>query len=273
MKNIFTILFLIGVITGCRKDNSTFVGASNGSAKGANCLIVSAEKPDGSSISVVKYQLDSIMTSITYADSPDDNEYLKKETVTTFLYSEKSEELKNVKYRVYLNSFGAVEKEVAVTLNSDNKTFTEIPNKTNIYSYNAKQQLIKMSRKLNPDDGSFFELTYDAQNRVNKILVYDKEGGELYFKYDNFTFSSQPKKDNLSQIAFDDTFGIYFVPSIRNVYITHYETSFIAAGTPPDTYDFDFKFNKDGGLVQLVSKYVVFGFPLESTANLTFSCK
>ncbi len=272
MKKIITLIFLVAVISACRKDNSTFVNKKSG-ASGAKCLAISAEEVGSGVKSVVTYQSDSIIASIVQSDIPDENQYLKQETPKMFLYSKGSEALKDVKYRMYLNSFGAVEKEVAVTLNADNKTFTEVTANTNTYTYNSKKQLVNMNRGLDPDDGSYFELTYDAQNRISKILVYEKQGGELYFTYDNFKFSSQPKKDNLGQIGFDDTIGLYFIPSLRNVYIAHYETTFEGSGLAPDTYDFGLKFNKDGVLEQVEINYVVFGIPIDSITKLTFSCK
>lgn len=274
MKNIYLWLIVLAVLSACRKDNSTFL---NSAAKASNqtgdkCLIVLASNLQSGLKGTTNYQLDSVFESTIYSQGGLENQYLIKENSSTFLFALGSKELKDVKYRVYLNSFGAVQKEVNVILNADKKTFTEVTSEANIYTYNDKKQVVKMLRGLDPDDISFFEFIYDQQNRINKIQVYDKENGRIYFTYDNFKFSTQKKKDNLFQIGADNSVGFFFIPSLRNAYITHYETNFEGLGMPPDTYDFDFKFN-NGNLSSIKFKYLVFGITVENEISYTVNCK
>ncbi len=270
MKKIFILILSTITLVACRKDNSTFLNVVPKTGNNGDKCLVTGSDIDGLK-NVATYQSDSVIKSVTYAETPEYNDYLIKETETTYLHSDVSANLEDANYRVYLNSFGAVAKEVQVVLNADKKTFTEVTENANIYTYNAQKQVINVNGKLDPDDSSYFEMFYDEQNRIKQILVYDEKGGEVYYIYDNFKFSTQPKTDNFSQIGILNTVGHYFMPSFRNFYITHYETNYIGFGLPPDTYDFDFKFN-NGKVSQIDFTYVIFGIKSEFTSKLTLSC-
>ncbi|OAQ38494.1 hypothetical protein A5893_13800 [Pedobacter psychrophilus] len=271
MNKIYALLIIFLIITfSCRKDNSTFKNGSSGNASTGSCLI-SGGTVDGENL-VLKYQLDSIIAEATYSLNSDDNQYLIQETPKKFIHTNKTKELKNADYRVYLNSFGAVEKEVKITLNADNKTFTESSSQSNIYTYNSKNLLVKMIGKLDDDPSVYgtFDLTYDAKNRISEITLKDDTGAK-YFTYNNFKFLDQPKKNNLVTVGLTDTFGNNFIPSLRNAYVTHYETTFEGISLEPDTYDFKYTFGNSN--IKVDGKYILFGFAIDFTVNYNLICK
>lgn len=270
MKNIY-LLLLIVFFCACRKDNSTFENNANtSSSNGTNCLIIEGNDETSNVKTTVTYQLDSVIASFTSKEDPLQNFYLIQETPTKFICTEETNELKNATYRIYLNSFGAVDKEVEVTLNADGKTFTESTVNKNTYAYNSKKQLISIINNLDDEEG-VTEFLYDEQNRIKEVLLKD-ELGEIRFRFNNFKFLSNTKKDNSFVLAPLATAGAYFIPSLRNVYITHYESVFEGLGIEPDTYDFEYNFS-NGVLSKVKASYVIFGFPVEFIASYKFACK
>jgi hypothetical protein len=265
------LLFLVILLCACRKDNSTFVNNANSTAaNGKKCLFIESKDSVNNSTFTITYQLDSILASGTNLNNTSQNFYLlPEETSTKFIYTEGTKELKNAKCRLYLNRFGAVDKEVKITLNADNKTFTESTTNLDTYTYNTKNQLVSVENNLN-DEKLSIKLSYDDLNRIKEMIFKDEFGDVVRFT--NFKFLPNIKNDNYPVIAVTSSqASISFIPSLRNVYITHYEL--IADGLGEKfTFDLDYSFN-NGTVSKMKLRSVIAGTSLELNKSFKYICK
>ncbi|HEY1025544.1 MAG TPA: hypothetical protein VGE26_10295 [Sphingobacteriaceae bacterium] len=270
MKNIFPALIVALILTACRKDNSAFVNPPAESGSGDGCLIVKTVSPDGTGGADVKYELDSIITeSITRENGEVTSAwFLIEEDPKRFIFTEGSKGLLDARTRIYLNDDGTVSKEVGLIINADG-TLSEDPEETNVFSYNDKKQLVHVDVGL-VDDG-MFDLSYDDKGRIERIVMHDGMGTD-YWIYDNFTYADEVKNDNFLPVALFGSLSSYFIPSLRNVYITGYRMSSPLA--PEQTADMEFGYNfSQGKLAEVTSKRTLMGQTIDTKLAVTLTCK
>jgi hypothetical protein len=271
-KTCYLVCILL-LLVSCRKDNSLYlIEPTTGTTNGGNCLIMSSLSADGSYSTEVKYDLDSVITeSIVKENGIIINKwYLKIENPRQFIFLDGSKNLTDAKSRIYLNADGTLAKEILVVLNPDGRTFTEVDDEVNTFTYNEKKQVVSAIRHLGEDKG-VFKFTYDTQNRIEKISVSTDDGFGI-LNYEKFTYESQAKNDNLLNVVLFESMSSNFLPSLRNVYIKSYTISYV--GLPDLDIDtvFSYKFTS-GKLSEVTETITALGFPLSWKAGVTLSCK
>ena len=277
MRNIYLCLFLGIVFGACRQDDSTFVNSNTPQESGDNrkCNTVRLATADNSQVATLKYELDSILTEVV---SIEDGEvitawYLHIENPRQFIFMDGSKTFENAKTRIYLNEDGSIAKEIAVALNPDGQTFTEIPDEANVYTYNSKKQLVKIDIGYD-DDGEESEaiFTYDEKNRIQRLVIKGPDGTD-YAIYDNFSYDPHAKNDNFLTFDFMESISGRFIPSLRNVYIKSYRMQIPEAPMFNTTFMFDYKFEQDK-LSEITLKVTLFGLPAEEVKlGVTLDCK
>lgn len=272
MKKILLLALATLLFSGCRKDNSVLLNVTpnNNTGNTNNCLITNSLSTDGKISAEVKYQ-----DGLPIEDITKENGVIKGEWYATIespkqliLYSG-SKIPKNAKTRIYLNDFGSLLKEVALEL-SPNGTFSEDTTQKRLFTYNSNKLLTKIVTSIN-DEYAVYDISYDAKNRLEKIVVSDGDG-LVFVIYDNFIHDDHKKTDNLTVIALFDSFSALFLPSLNSTYVKSYRIFY------PDFPELniltsnEFKFSNQK-LSQVKTTITTMGLSSVYTLNLTLNCK
>lgn len=278
MNKLYPLFILLTILFSCRKDKSEFVSEEHEQQSGDNrkCNVLQYGIPSENSLVTQKYVLDSVLTEIvsTSDGDVDDAWYLEMENAKQFLFYDNDKTADNVQSRLYLNEDGAIQKEIRVHWDDEGGVFKEEPEDVKTFMYNDKKQLIKIEMRLEENgttENGDIHFTYDEVNRINKV-VFVEEGGKEVMIYDNFKYDYHAKNDNFLTLDLLDTPSSYFIPSLRNVYISAYREHMPELPDYTTIYKFEYSFSA-GKLVGVSTIFDLDDEEIKVDLNVSLACK
>lgn len=253
-KNLLLATLIVVLLSfSCRKDKSGYISKNNNSdsdnttdtvvvggsdstsgsgitdtivtnvGTGPKCLVLSSVDLENDLSVTYTYQNDSVIKSKVTEGSLFETKptyYLRRENARKYLIFSVDSTKYDADTRLYLNSFGAAEREVSVSKDLTTNTYVDDHGNEEVkYYYNSKNQLIKILE--NTFEYVDWTIQYDSKNRVSKITGKD-EVGAIKYLYNNFKYTSDVKHDNLALLDIAHSVASDFIPSLRNAYISEY---------------------------------------------------